>query len=97
MFAKSPQHRSESWRKAVASLDCVCCKRPGPSQAAHANHRGKGMGMKVPDCYTVPLCPECHREFDQGLQWSKLEKRSMMDEWILLTLLDLASQGLVKA
>ena len=52
--------------------------------------------MKAPDCWTVPLCVECHREFDQGTRWSKHEKRELMDEWILLTVLDLASSGQLK-
>lgn len=97
MFQKSPTHRSEAWRRAVASLPCARCMREGQTQAAHPNHRGKGLGMKAPDCWTVPLCVECHREFDQGKTMTKLEKREMMDTWIILTILELASKGLVKA
>jgi hypothetical protein len=97
MFAKIPPHRSEAWRRAVASLPCACCWKDGPSQAAHPNHRGKGMGLKAPDCWCVPLCPECHREFDQGTRWAKQEKRDMMDAWILQTVLELASRGLIAA
>lgn len=52
--------------------------------------------MKAPDCWTVPLCVECHREFDQGSKWTKLAKRELMDEWILLTVLGLASSGQLK-
>ena len=96
-YLKEPQHRSEAWRKAVASLPCACCFREGQTQAAHANHRGKGMSLKAPDCWTVPLCIECHREFDQGRRWTKEEKRQLMDEWLILTIRSLASQGLVKA
>jgi hypothetical protein len=62
MFAKSPQHRSEAWRRAVASLPCACCMREGATQAAHPNHRGE-----------------------------------LMDAWILLTVLELASNGSIKA
>lgn len=97
MYPKAPTHRSEAWRRAVASLPCIMCKRAGPSQAAHCNHRGKGMSLKAPDCWTVPLCPECHREFDQGGTMSKHDKRALMDEWLLLTLLDLAAGGMVRA
>lgn len=97
MFAKAPKHRSEAWRRAVASLPCIVCKRAGPSQCAHANHRGKGLSMRAPDCYSVPMCPACHTEFDQGRRWAKYEKHDLMDEWILLTVLDLAAQGLVRA
>lgn len=96
-FLKQATYRSEAWRRAVASLPCVCCKREGMTQAAHVNHRGKGMALKAPDCWTVPLCVECHREFDQGKRWSKQEKRELMDEWLILTINDLANEGLVRA
>ena len=53
--------------------------------------------MKAPDCWCVPLCVSCHRDFDQSARWTKQEKRELMDEWIIQTLLTLASKGLVKA
>jgi hypothetical protein len=95
MFPKQNTYRSEAWRRAVASLPCACCMREGPSQAAHIN-QGKGMGLKTHDCWTFPLCPDCHREFDQGGKWSKADKRAMGDTWVLLTVAELAKQGLVK-
>lgn len=88
--------RSEPWRRAVASLPCACCMREGETQAAHPNHRGKGMGLKAPDYLCVPLCVTCHREFDQGKQWSKIQKREMMDEWIIQTIAKLAEAGMLK-
>jgi hypothetical protein len=97
MYAKQQTFRSEAWRRAVASLPCACCMREGMTQAAHPNHRNKGMGSKSDDCWCVPLCVECHREFDQGKRWSKQEKRELMDEWIVLTIRALAVNGLVKA
>ena len=97
MYQKEPTYRSEAWRRAVASLRCACCWADGPSQAAHPNHIGKGMGMKSPDCWCVPLCVECHREFDQGTRWPKEDKRDLMDRWIIQTVLELASRGLIKA
>ena len=96
-YPKSPVHRSEAWRRAVASLPCACCMREGETQAAHPNHRGKGMAVKAPDCWTVPLCIACHREFDQGSKWTKQEKRAMMDEWIICTIALLATAGMVRA
>lgn len=53
------------------------------------------MGIKAPDCWCVPLCVDCHREFDQGTQWDKATKRELMDIWIILTILALAQEGLV--
>lgn len=32
---------------------------------AHQN-QGKGMGIKVPDRYTVPACYHCHMLYDQS-------------------------------
>jgi hypothetical protein len=55
------------------------------------------MALKASDAWVVPMCPEHHREFDQGSKWSKQEKREMMDEWIILTIDALAREGLVKA
>ena len=96
MFLKQPTFRSESWRKAVASLPCVLCYREGMTQAAHRN-QGKGIGLKVSDAWTAALCADCHREIDQGPKMTRLERRALMDAAILLTIDQLASKGLVKA
>jgi hypothetical protein len=94
---KDGEFRSEAWRRAVASLPCAWCLKDGPSQCAHANHRGKGMGLKAPDAWTFPLCPEHHREFDQGKLLTKDRRREMADEWVILTIRALAQKGLVRA
>ena len=67
------------------------------TQAAHVNHREKGMQTKADDCLTIPLCVDCHREFDQGKTWTKQQKHAMCDEWLIQTLVKLAREGLVKA
>ena len=97
MYAKQPTHRSEAWRRAIASLPCICCKVEGQTQAAHPNHIGKALALKADDCWCVPLCFACHREFDQGTRWKKYEKHDLMNTWIILTIRDLAIAGLVKA
>lgn len=94
-YFKEPTHRSQAWLRAVASLPCVVCMKDGPSQAAHINHRGKGMAMKAPDVWTFPMCPACHAEFDQGKSYTKEERRELADTWVLMTILNLASQGKV--
>lgn len=71
--------RSEQHRRNVAALNCACCGRQGPSQAAHANFT-KGMGLKACDSLTFPLCPECHRDLDQGGKLLKEARRHR--EWI---------------
>lgn len=57
--------RSESHRRNVAALPCAACGKQGQSQCAHANAT-KGMGIKVCDSLTFPLCHECHMDHDQG-------------------------------
>lgn len=64
MFPKSKPWRSEKHRRNVAALPCVSCNHGG-CQCAHANF-GKGMGTKVSDALTFPLCPACHRTHDTG-------------------------------
>lgn len=92
MYAKEPTFRSEAWRRAVAELPCSCCNRPGPSQAAHRNE-GKGMGVKAPDCWTFPLCPTCHMEFDQGKTFTKQDRRELANIWTLSAIDRLARAG----
>lgn len=93
-YLKTPVFRSEKWLRAVASLDCVICGREG-TQAAHRN-QGKGMAMKTDDCLTAALCPECHTRLDSGADMTREERRRDMDAAILMTLRDLARNGLVK-
>ena len=93
---KPVTYRSEAWRRAVASLPCIVCGREGATQAAHPNHIGKGMGIKAPDCWCVPMCVEHHAEFDQGRRWTKEEKRDLMAGWIVQTINELAVRGLVR-
>lgn len=93
---KERTYRSEAWRRAVASLPCIVCGREGATQAAHPNHIGKGMGIKAPDCWCVPMCVEHHAEFDQGRRWTKEEKRDLMAGWIVQTINELAVRGLVR-
>lgn len=95
-FAKQTTFRSERWLRAVATLDCVLCYRSGMTQAAHIN-KGKGMGLKTHDCWTAALCAECHSRIDQGRDLSKADRRAMLDTAVLLTLVELAQKGLVKA
>jgi hypothetical protein len=95
-YLKQPTYRSEAWLRAVASLPCVKCGLEGSTQAAHRNE-GKSMGKKVDDCLTAALCVGCHALIDQGPTMNKAERRSVMDLAILLTLVQLARQGLVRA
>lgn len=95
-ITKISRHESEPWRRAVASLPCVLCGRAGDTQCAHRNE-GKGMGLKTDDALTAALCTACHTEIDQGPDLDRDERRERMDRAILLTLRDLARNGLVRA
>lgn len=51
----------------------------GRMEAAHVDYEGsKGMGMKVPDVYTVPFCSEAHRE-QTALNWTRFEAKYGID------------------
>lgn len=97
-FPKTITYRSEGIRRAVASLPCACCGKPGPSQAAHSNlpEHGKAMASKASDAATFPLCPECHREYDQGKRYTREERRRLAYEWITSTHIALVERGLLE-
>ncbi len=61
------------WREVPCG---ICGINDGTVVAAHRNE-GKGMGLKVSDALTAPLCFSCHRDLDQGKD-SREEKR---DRW----------------
>lgn len=88
-------YRSESLRRAVASLPCVNCGRHGDTQAAHANLGcfGKGMGHKASDAAIMALCTSCHYELDQGKTMTKAEKWDKQMEWIAKTSVALIEAG----
>lgn len=91
--------RSESYRRAVASLPCLFCGVPGISQCAHAN-TGKGMGTKTSDLRSFPLCtcqPDrqgCHARFDQGALFPKLARQAIEEAWIADTQRRVLAMGL---
>lgn len=86
-FYRPPGHklptllRSEPHRRNVAALSCARCGKVGPSQAAHVNI-SKGMALKACDSLTFPLCPECHREHDQGGNVTKIRRWQLEWEYV---------------
>jgi len=68
--------RSEQHRRNVAALGCLITGKP--AQACHVNF-DKGLGLKVCDSLCFPLCPELHREHDQGGGMTRLER--IRREW----------------
>lgn len=68
-FNPQPKHeyfRSKTHLKNVRAIHCLGCGVVGQSQAAHSNQgkHGKGKGIKASDEFTIPLCQNCHRDFD---------------------------------
>lgn len=90
--------RSETYRRLVASLACICCGIEGFSQHAHAN-TGKGAGQKTDDRFAFPLCCArpgevgCHVRFDQGAMFPKAARREIEREWARRTARFLISTG----
>ncbi|GAB7197635.1 hypothetical protein [Dickeya oryzae] len=87
-------YRSKKWLAAVGSIQqCVLCGTWG-TQVAHRNE-GKGIGIKADDCATAAICVQCHTEIDNGKDLTREERRQMMDRAIVLTVIQIARQGLV--
>jgi hypothetical protein len=59
------RHRDKGHLKFVASQPCLVCGRT-PADAHHLRFaQPRGMGLKVSDEFTVPLCRSCHRQNHQ--------------------------------
>lgn len=68
--------RSKKLREAADGESCIACgSHDGTVVLAHRNE-GKGMGLKVPDFWSLDLCARCHSEYDQGKSMTREEKRS---------------------
>ncbi len=84
---KTPTFRSESYRRFVSQQPCFACGIEGYSQAAHANV-GKGLGMKVSDLNTFPLCGPrwglmgCHYQHDNLIDMTRDMRREAEARYI---------------
>lgn len=89
--------RSESLRRAVASLPCMGsgCGAAAPTQAAHRNE-GKGRSLKQSDALLAALCPECHRRLDQGSSLTREQRRAEWNEAAIRTYQELIERGLLE-
>lgn len=83
--------RDEEYRRMVAALPCIHCGRQGPSQAAHADSAGKGMGIKSPDSELMPLCADspgrmgCHQIVSSSGMLSKEHRRILEQQYVQAT------------
>ena len=67
MLQKQKTWRSEKYLKFVREQDCVNCGKPANIDGMDAHHvtgmnLGKGMGSKISDSHTLPLCRVCHNQ-----------------------------------
>lgn len=77
-------YRDRGWLDLTYAFPChlnlpgIC--EGGVGEPAHSNQprHGKGGALKAHDCFVVPACRACHREFDQGRTMTRDEKR---DRW----------------
>lgn len=82
--------RSETHRRNVAAMACICCGIEKRSQAAHLNllGLGKGRGLKVSDAFTVPLCCTtlgsigCHVRLDSSGVYDKATSEALQMTWL---------------
>ena len=67
--------RSKAHLRFVATMPCVVCGMR-PVEVHHLKHlQPRARGLKVSDEFTVPLCPEHHREVEavsgwEGIWWA---------------------------
>lgn len=77
MALKKKTPKDEKYLRYIRGLGwcCVCGEQPGPVDAHHHSVPGvtqKGMGMKVTDYATIPLCRIHHTE-GHAIGWGSLE------------------------
>jgi DNA recombination protein Rad52 len=61
-ISEPKRHRSKEHLRLVASQPCLICGR-SPSHAHHIRHaQSRGLGLKVSDEFTVPLCAIHHHQ-----------------------------------
>jgi len=82
-FQKVKPFRSEAYLKFVASHNCCNCNKIDATVIAH--HEGKkGMGQKITDLRSVPLCFACHttRHNVGKWPWEYVDPQEVMFELI---------------
>lgn len=57
---KIKNYRNPRYRKFIRSKLCLICSSKSQVTWHHEAFTLKGTGIKGPDIWTVPLCPNCH-------------------------------------
>lgn len=68
-------------QRCYLAIPGVCNHDPATVVPAHSNSlaRGKGMGLKAPDIYTLPACHCCHMAIDQSKDLDKEARRELWE------------------
>lgn len=78
----------------VKELACCSCQAPADDPHHVVSVGFKGMGTKVPDYWTIPLCRVCHDELHHNVSaWE--EKNGPQIEHALLTLTQAINDGIL--
>jgi|TARA_R100001530_G_scaffold101247_1_gene70388 hypothetical protein len=73
--------KSRKYLKWVAEQPCIYCGRDSQAHHLRIMALGSGMGKKVPDYFTLPVCYEHHAECHSGV----IDKETQM-RWCLQTI-----------
>lgn len=92
-YFKTPQFKSEKFRRLVTTLPCQHCGAEG-TQAAHRN-MNKGIGLKNSDALCVALCPTCHQKLDQGKDMDRTERRAFWDDAYIKQMQTMIEKGML--
>jgi hypothetical protein len=95
---------TDTYRRWVASLECIRCGRKDASNHAHSNQGkyGKGRGIKASDYAAFPLCVDqpgaigCHSIHDLYVEYVREAARNLENELIAATLLRAIREGVLK-
>ena len=76
--------RDPHYLRRVRELPCVNCWSPAPSVAHHISGRARGMGQKISDHDTIPLCSWCHGVI-HGSSKEGTAMRKEQERWLTKT------------
>ena len=85
--------RSKPHRDLCEGAACINCGRINDTVIPAHRNEDKGMGIKVSDAFTVPLCFICHLAYDQPKD--REQARASFDRWHSLWCAKLIERGIL--
>ena len=98
-LARPKQQKLEDaeWLEAVREVPfCVACGRVCRPQAAHRNE-DKALSEKNDDIFCAALCADCHYELDNGMSYTREQRRELHREYLDKTWRIMRQMGLIRA